>query len=209
MLYNFKDSPDDLYQRMRLNIDLNDSLNIRIFSFPMRYQPTDMKERTHIGQKWNRYYLRSMQVVLQATHGIVSGSPDFFKRAFGDSVEEFETLLLRPERYLFNRRWYEELDGQAEFEDFQVHFRRLSETDRQELIALLSDSSQSTHGAQVSSASSQTVRDILPYYQAISKYDEAQIWKSMKQRQFERVTSGVPEIPEDELVEDAGLSEVI
>ena len=31
----------------------------------------------------------------------------------------------------------------------------------------------------------------------------------MKQRQFERVTSAVPEIPEDELVEDAGLSEII
>jgi len=209
MLYNFKDSPEDLYQRMRLNIDLNESLNIRIFSFPMRYQPTDIKERTHIGQKWNRYYLRSMQVILQATHGIVSGSPDFFKRAFGDSSEAFEMLLLRPERYLFNRRWYEELDGRAEYEDFQVRFKRLTECDRAELVVLLSDSSPSTHGSQVSVASSRTVRDILPYYQALSKYDEAKIWKAMRQRQLDRVSAPVPNIPEDELVEDAGLTEAI
>src|SRR5271154_6519760 len=79
MLYNFHDSPADLYQRMRLNIQLNEELGIRIFSFPMRYQPTDMKERTHVGDKWNRHFLRSMQIILQATHGIVSGAPQFFK----------------------------------------------------------------------------------------------------------------------------------
>src|SRR6185369_5884218 len=35
MLYNFHDTPSDLYQRMRLNIDLNEELGTRIFSFPM------------------------------------------------------------------------------------------------------------------------------------------------------------------------------
>ncbi|EQD30486.1 hypothetical protein B1A_20356, partial [mine drainage metagenome] len=37
MLYNFHDSPEDLYERMRMNISLNEELGIRIFSFPMRY----------------------------------------------------------------------------------------------------------------------------------------------------------------------------
>lgn len=208
MLYNFKDSPEDLYQRMRLNIDLNHALNIRIFSFPMRYQPTDMKERTHVGEKWNRFYLRSMQVILQATHGIVSGSPEFFVRAFGDNVEEFERLLLRPERYLFNRRWYEELDGKAEFEEFNSHFKRLSASEKSELIQLVSDSWPSTHGAQAKFASSQAVRSILAFYQAPSKHEEALIWKAMKQRQFERAPARCA-VPEDELVEDAGLAEAI
>lgn len=40
MLYNFHDSPDDLFERMRLNVTLNEELGIRIWSFPMRYQPT-------------------------------------------------------------------------------------------------------------------------------------------------------------------------
>ncbi len=41
MLYNFHDTPQDLFARMRLNVSLNEELGIRIFSFPMRYQPTD------------------------------------------------------------------------------------------------------------------------------------------------------------------------
>lgn len=74
MLYNFVDTPADLYERMRINIDLNELLNIRIFSFPMRYQPTDLPDRSYVSKNWNRYYLRSMQIILQATHGVVSGA---------------------------------------------------------------------------------------------------------------------------------------
>ena len=55
MLYNFHDSPDDLYGRMKLNVRLNEELGIRIWSFPMRYQPTDLPDRTHIGERWTRY----------------------------------------------------------------------------------------------------------------------------------------------------------
>ena len=72
MLYNFHDGPADLFERMRLNVALNEELGVRIWSFPMRYQPTDRPDRGHIGEKWSRYQLRSMQIILQATHGIVS-----------------------------------------------------------------------------------------------------------------------------------------
>ena len=44
MLYNFMDDPSDLYRRMRLNISLNERLGLRIWSFPMRYQPVNLKE---------------------------------------------------------------------------------------------------------------------------------------------------------------------
>ena len=76
MLYNFHDGPADLFERMRLNVTLNEELGVRIWSFPMRYQPTDRPDRGHVGEKWSRYQLRSMQIILQATHGIVSGEPD-------------------------------------------------------------------------------------------------------------------------------------
>ena len=46
-----------------------------------------------------RYQLRSMQIILQATHGIVSGEPDFFKRAFGDTAQDYERILLMPHDY--------------------------------------------------------------------------------------------------------------
>src|SRR4029077_8589104 len=96
MLYNFHDNPADLFERMRLNVTLNEELGLRIWSFPMRYQPTWLPERSHVGEKWTRYQLRSMQLILQATHGVVSGDPAFFKRAFGDTVGEFADLLMRP-----------------------------------------------------------------------------------------------------------------
>lgn len=207
MLYNFKDTPSDLYERMKINIDLNESLNIRIFSFPMRYQPTDLPDRSYSGDHWNRYYLRSMQIILQATHGIVSGSPDFFRRAFGKDKEEFESLLLRPQHYLFNRFWYEDYEGHAEFTEFKSEFNRLSETDRQELAALLSETTPSGFAGLVGKADSSKVNRILSYYVPIPKDEEAEIWKVMKQRLQESKKVGT-EIPEDELVEDAGLAEV-
>src|SRR5439155_1499198 len=85
ILYNFHNSPNDLYHHIRLNIDLNEQLNIRIFSFPMHYQPTNQKNHTHINPNWNKYFLKSMQIILQTTHEIISGTPSFFKRAFNDS----------------------------------------------------------------------------------------------------------------------------
>ena len=98
MLYNFMDTPSDLYERMQLNIALNEELNIRIWSFPMRYQPVTLKDRSHVGKNWNRYYLRSFQLMLQATHGLVSGNPAFFHRAYGEDRNAFERLLSEPQR---------------------------------------------------------------------------------------------------------------
>lgn len=203
MLYNFHDSPDDLYQRMRLNIDLNVELGIRIFSFPMRYQPTDMKDRSHIGEKWSRYQLRSMQIILQATHGIVTGSPEYFDRAFGESNEKFRDLLLRPQHFLFNRSWYEHHDGRAEFEEFHRLFERLSPGDRDELNALLAVGP-SEFDSLCGTAKSAAVNDVLPFYVSPVKTELQKIWDAMRNRVS---TDEVADVPEDELVEDAGLAE--
>lgn len=207
MLYNFHDTPTDLYQRMRLNIDLNVELGIRIFSFPMRYQPTDMKDRSHIGKNWNRYYLRSMQIILQATHGIVSGSPEFFAIAFGESAEDYEALLLRPHHYLFNRFWYERYGGKSEFEEFRNQFNKLNEVERIELASLLSSTSPAKFAGLIGQATSSKVNSILGYYLPLGHEDERSIWNSMKQ--YKNLPKEDLNIPEDERVEDAGLSEVI
>jgi hypothetical protein len=206
MLYNFKDTPSDLYERMRLNIDLNESLNIRIFSFPMRYQPTDLPERSHVGEHWSRYGLRSMQIILQATHGIVSGAPDFFRQAFGDNTDEFEKLLLRPQHYLFNRFWYEYNEGRSELDEFKAEFNQLSDTDRHELATLLSTTTPTGFASLIGKANSSKVNRILGYYVPIPKDEEAEIWKVMKQR-LQESKKAVADIPEDQLVEDAGLME--
>jgi hypothetical protein len=204
MLYNFHDTPEDLFERMHLNIELNEELGIRIFSFPMRYQPTDMKDRTHIGKNWNRYFLRSMQIILQATHGVVSGAPDFFRRAFGGSATEFENLLGRPEKYLFNRDWYEELGGKSEFEEFQSEFSRLSSEDRSELIRLLSSSVPSKFKLLHMSTQNPSVRSILRWYNPLSDLEEVEIWKRSASAKVTTKKSSF-NIPDDERVEDAGL----
>jgi hypothetical protein len=200
MLYNFHDSPADLFERMRLNVALNEDLNVRIWSFPMRYQPTDLPHRTYIGEKWSRYQLRSMQLILQATHGVVSGAPMFFKRAFGDTYQDFEEILLRPHHFIFNRDWYEQFAGKPEFEEFKREFGQLSSSDKAELLQLLS-SVNPRHFVQLPKKTANSrLRQILRFYQPISKEEEARIWALQK-------TNDQNPVPEEECVEDAGLSD--
>jgi hypothetical protein len=208
MLYNFHDSPEDLYQRMKLNIELNEELGTRIFSFPMRYQPTDLKDRSHVGAHWNRYYLRSMQIILQATHGIVSGSPEFFRRAFGNSVSEFEALLARPEKYIFNRVWFEELGGKAEFDEYVSAFSELADSDRAELLSLLSTATPSQFKSLAIKTSNSSVKSMLRWYEPLDERREQNIWrKSKAAREVKRSVETA--VPADELVEDAGLLETV
>ena len=137
MLYNFHDTPSDLYTRLALNIDLNNELDIRIWSFPMRYQPVDLKDRSFVGKNWNRYYLRSFQVMLQATHGVVTGNPSFFCVAFGSTVDEFHSLLMMPHEFIFNRRHYFEGSGRGILDDYMSALKRLSKKQKEELVYCL------------------------------------------------------------------------
>jgi hypothetical protein len=203
MLYNFHDSPVDLYERMRLNLELNEELSIRIWSFPMRYQPTDLPDRSFIGEKWTRYQLRSMQLILQATHGVVSGEPSFFRRAFGDTYEEFEGILLRPHHYIFNREWYESCGGKAEFDEFVSLISKLSISEKNELVSLLS-STEPRHFVDLPRQTTNArTREVLGFYVPISKDKEARIWA----RQRAKRRGGLSGLPEDQHVEDAGLNE--
>ena len=138
MLYNFMDTPADLYLRMALNISLNQELGISIWSFPMRYQPVDLKERSHVGPKWNRYQLRSFQLILQATRGVVSGNAEFFAYAYGQNTEEFERLLELPHTFLFNRQHYEFGDGAALRAEYESIRSSMSESQHRELLNILS-----------------------------------------------------------------------
>ena len=202
MLYNFHDSPEDLYERMRLNIDLNEELDIRIFSFPMRYQPVTLKDRSHIGEHWSRYYLRSVQLILQATHGIVSGAPDFFKRAFGNSEQEFINLLSMPHHFIFNREWYENYGGRAELDSFKVQYKNLSENDKNELLEVLSEGSPGSWERSFKSVKNRKVKGVSEHYLPPSHESLREIWGSMKK---ENRFNPDELVAAEERVEDAGL----
>jgi hypothetical protein len=204
MLYNFKDSPADLFERMRLNVHLNEELEIRIWSFPMRYQPTDRPDRSHVGAKWTRYQLRSMQIVLQATHGVVSGAPEFFKRAFGDTAQDFEQILLLPHDFIFNRDWYERFDDKQELQQYLEVAKGLSPSDRAELLALLSSVEPRDIASLRNLTENKKVKDALPFYIPKPKTELFEIWKKQRER-LDADKAGLDTLSEDERVEDAGL----
>ena len=208
MLYNFKDTPTDLYQRMRLNIDLNEELGIRIWSFPMRYQPVTLKDRSHVGKNWNRYYLRSFQLMLQATKGVVSGSPSFFLRAYGENAEEFERLLRLPHAFIFHREHFEDGGGRAHREEYESLRRSLSESQESELVYLLANPTNGNgmgpnHFREL--AGDQTVDQKIRQLMIFHGLDTREDAKAHGSGLMSEMTANGPYLEEDEIVEDAGL----
>ncbi len=205
MLYNFHDTPADLFERMRLNVTLNEELGIRIFSFPMRFQPTDRPDRGHVGEHWNRHFLRSMQVVLQATGGIVSGYPDFFKRAFGDTYQDFENILIRPHRMIFNRDWYENQGGKPEFEEYLKDMEHLSASQRADLVTLLSTAERSEYADNARALAGSALGRALWHYVPLTRKQEREVWEQARAAREAAARAAIEMVPEDQLVEDAGL----
>lgn len=113
VLFNLDDTPEDLYKRLLINVNLNEEFSkdpelkgTQIFSFPMRYSPIKGEEshgRKFIGKHWSWKYIRTIQCILNATHGVVGPKKDYFYRSFGDTIEEFRYLLVMPEEYIINR----------------------------------------------------------------------------------------------------------
>jgi len=115
LLYNFRDQPIDLYRRLLINVDLCDALGVNIYSFPMKYHPiTDEQwftNRDYIDLPyWSRKAIRTIQAVLNSTHGKIGRGRTFFFKAFGRSEEEFEQLIKMPEAFII-KRWDAELNG--------------------------------------------------------------------------------------------------
>lgn len=207
MLYNFHDTPEDLYLRLELNIKLNEELGIRIFSFPMRFQPTDKKERTHIGEKWTKYQLRSFQIILQATHGVVSGAPKFFKHAFGANKNEFLNLLLLPHAFIFHREWYDRQGGRDEKTAFQLLFNKLSLDDKKELAEFLGGTYLLGPGKMQLLCKNDNLKPLIPFYKKIGDELSSSVYK-MKKKWAARVSKEMPNLPAEKRVEDAGLDAV-
>jgi len=112
LLYNTdNDTPDDLFFRLRLNVNLCEELGVNIYSFPMKYHPIDdpkyFDNRNFIGKAWNRKYIRAIQAVLNSTHGKIGRGKSFFEAAFGKTLEQFHEILLMPEAFIIERYKYD------------------------------------------------------------------------------------------------------
>ena len=139
LLYNYKDTPEDLYERLRINVNLCDELGVSIYSFPMKYHPIHGEEqaeidyshnRDYIGKHWNRKYIRAIQAILNSTKGKVGKGTSFFEEAFGKNVEEFKELLEMPEMFILYRFFFKWLDGVGSFgtEHWRLCWRKCMKT---------------------------------------------------------------------------------
>lgn len=126
------DTPEDLFYRMHLTMELGENLTeelgrkIAIFSFPMRYIPLDNDQRGFIGANWNAKYLRALQCMLIPTQGKGIQGRSFFEADFGKTAEDFVMYLVMPERLLNKRGHFVERKDEPKFER-EIRYTQWSE----------------------------------------------------------------------------------
>ena len=135
ILFNYKDEPKDLYERLKVNIELNEELGIQIFSFPMKYSPISETDRTYIGTNWCKKSVRAISAILQVTKGVVAAGSSFFYKAFGNNLEEYYELLAMPRDLIMFRSHFEENGTTAKW---QTLYRKLNYEQKKRLMDLVS-----------------------------------------------------------------------
>lgn len=109
VLYNYDDTPEDFYERLRISANLNKRYGCRIFSFPMKYVPNEQIDRNYIGKHWTKRMIRGVQCILNSSHGIAPAKSVFFYMAFGNNVNEFLKIIQMPENYIVHRYYDKEI----------------------------------------------------------------------------------------------------
>lgn len=137
LLYNFQDKPIELYYRMKKNVDLCDELGISIYSFPMKYHPIQdpkyFRDRTYLGEHWNRKFIRSVQAILNSTKGKIGKGKSFFEEAFGKDEEGFKERMYMPEAMIIYRLYYKSNGLEPEWWE---EFKRVSSISSEKKLLL-------------------------------------------------------------------------
>ena len=140
ILFNFNDTPKELYDRLKINIELNEEfknedLETSIWSFPMKYMPISgehCKDRKYIGKHWNAKMLRGVQCILNATHAVVGPKKEYFELAFGENYEDFIELIYMPELYITKRK-----ENSVNILEWKKIYKSLTEEEKNEFISLI------------------------------------------------------------------------
>ena len=157
ILFNYKDKPEDLYERLKINIELNRELGIQIFSFPMKYSPINRTDRSYIGVNWTKKSIRAISAILQVTKGVVAAGSDFFYKAFENTLEEYFELLAMPRELIMFRHHFEENGTTAEWKKL---YQSMSDEQKKELMEFTSH----TVAELKQTPCPEQFREILPYY---------------------------------------------
>lgn len=110
MLYNFTDTIEYTYERMRSLVGLAESRDVNIAIYPMRYQPFEQidERREYVGKHWTAAAKKAFMAGLN-NHSLFGqfsfSSMEHFEYWFTDSPEKFKALLHYPKaRQLFSRK---------------------------------------------------------------------------------------------------------
>lgn len=160
LLYNFKETPQDLWTRLYLNILFcKRHSNLSLFSFPMKYAAINQIDRSYVGEHWNKKYLRAINVILNVTSGIVAKEEDFFLRAFGNNEMEFIEILTMPDEFIRHRDFFE---GKGLTQLWKYNYSKLSPEEKGILIKLLEE--MVDHPEILDRKYTKNINDILFYY---------------------------------------------
>lgn len=91
MLYNWQDTPDDFWQRIRAAQEMAERVGKTVYLFPQRYEPLTALERSkYIGPHWTEEQVKGVQRLHTFLHGFLpcTVSRNLFNW-IGDSEQEF------------------------------------------------------------------------------------------------------------------------
>ncbi len=137
LLYNEKDKPNELYERLEINVLLSEELDVRIYSFPMKYHPISGEKylnRDYLGKYWNRKYIRAIQTILNATKGKIGKGVSFFYEAFGKNLKKYNEILLMPETYILYRFFFREI---GYTDKWRNDLNNLTQTQKEKAIEII------------------------------------------------------------------------
>lgn len=115
-LYNYKDTPEDLYYRIKQSPVLKEKYNIEVTAVPMRYHPIlDVASgRDYVGRHWSAQALKGFMAIIarHSAHGQIStvggsiySAIEEFEYWFGKDEKEFVRLInYKNIRLLANRK---------------------------------------------------------------------------------------------------------
>ena len=102
----------------------------------MKYASIVHTDRSYIGVNWNKKFLKSMNVILNVTSGVVAKEKEFFLEAFGENEKRFMEILAMPDDYIRYRKYFNDI---GLIKKWTVLYRGLKDNLREELLMLLSN----------------------------------------------------------------------
>ena len=132
VMFNFNDTPESLYRRMKVNPELSQEYDVAITGFPMRYIPINDIGRRYVSPGWHWKYLRGIQCVWRRPAGRSGLLPASLQRPSGNHTRTFWKSCQCRIVTLFTAKY-----GQNKAKDWRKLFRRLTANTRTEFLGVL------------------------------------------------------------------------